>query len=210
MEMTMATHVALSGHVIDYPEPAPKVARFLARVRELVDDPKASEDDVVALVYSRENPILDHTVFPTRGAVTRDVLENPVYRVMTDLLFRKSVAERGLDVERIAREFTVPVSDAAARLDIHESAVRQAIAAQRLASWVKEGRHYLRPRDVEAFQVSARGPRAGAAGPRGGTGGPRGVTGGPRGGTGGASSGKAGRGTGGPSGGVDARRTRTR
>lgn len=153
------THHTVSGHTIEL-DASPKVTSFLDRLRAMVDDQTVSEQAMIGLAYSTENPFLDHAMFPGRGAVTKDVLANPAYAVMTDLLFRKHVAIEGIDVEKLAKRYSMSIAEAAAELGIHVSAVRQAIAAKRLASWMKDGRHYLDPRDVKAFQVGTRGPEA--------------------------------------------------
>jgi excisionase family DNA binding protein len=164
--MKSKTHTTASGHRIEV-EVSPKVAAFLARLEEIVGNPKISAQEMIGVAYSAENPILDHTLFPGRGAVTRAVLDDPAYGVVTDLLFRKQLAQDGTDVERIAARFSMTVGEAAAELGIHESAVRQAIAAKRLASWMKEGRHYVEPRALKTLEVGTRapvGPRKPAAG----------------------------------------------
>jgi len=153
------THTTLTGHRVELEDPKPDVVAFLERLEGMVADPKATEDDLIAVAYGRDNPILDHSIFPARGAVTAAVLADPAYRVMTDLLFRKRVAQDRVDVETLAAEYTLTVGEAAARLGVHENAVRQAIAAQRLPSWMKGGRHYLHPRSVDAFQLAPRGLR---------------------------------------------------
>ena len=95
----MAKHQTVSGHAIEY-EDTPEVAAFLRRLRELVDDPKAGVHEVIGLAYSRENPILDQTIFPERGAVTKEVLASPAYTVVADLVFRKEAAVHGYDSKR--------------------------------------------------------------------------------------------------------------
>lgn len=154
------THTTLTGHRIDLEDPRPDVVAFLERLEAMVADPSATEDDLIAVAYGRDNPVLDQSVFPGRGAVTPAVLADPAYRIVTDLLFRKRVAQDKVDVEKMAAEYTLSVAEAAARLGVHENAVRQAIAAQRLPSWLKGGRHFLHPRSVDAFQIAPRGPRA--------------------------------------------------
>lgn len=144
----------ITGHRIEY-TPKPKVAAFLRRLEAMVADESATESDCIALAYSTENPILDHSMFPGRGAVTRDVLADPAYRVMTDLLFRKRIAERQIDVATTEARYTMTVAEAAEELGVHVSAIRQAIASQRLASWHREGRHYLDPRAVRAMRLTA-------------------------------------------------------
>ncbi len=158
----MATHTTVSNHVIEYDDTGPGGA-FLARLRAAVDDPKVSISDFVALAYGPENPILDHKLglFPGRGVVTRAVFDDPRYHVLADLLGRKEIAATGADVQKMADAHTLTVGEAAQRLGVHENAVRQAIAARRLPSWVKVGKHFLRPSAVDAFALLTKNARRG-------------------------------------------------
>lgn len=159
--MTTKQYRTVNGQVIEY-SPTAKVAAFLARIEQMVADPKTKEQQIVGLAYSSENPFLDHTMFPGRGAVTKDVLANPAYHVMTDLLFRKRVAESGFAVEKLASKYTVGIPEAARELGINENAVRKAIASGRLPAWTKEdGRQYLDPRTFKTIEVGTRGPKKG-------------------------------------------------
>lgn len=160
----MAKHLTVSGHTIEYEANAP-TARFLARVQALLDDPRSTEDEMIALVYGPDNPILDKTIFPGRGAVTREVLEHPVYRVLTDLLARKRLQETGTPVEKVAARYTMTVADAARELGITPDAVRRLIRAHRLPSWKRDGEYYLDPAAVRRESKGAeRGPLARGAG----------------------------------------------
>jgi excisionase family DNA binding protein len=148
----------ISGQRIEYPDPSPELEAFLARVRGMADDKKKTQADLITLIYSKENPLLDHSIFPERGAVTKEVLENPVYALLQDLLFRKQVQEEKLDVEKIAARFSLTVSEAAERLKVHPTAITKAVKARRLAAWVKNGKLYLDPRSLEALtEVGRRG-----------------------------------------------------
>jgi excisionase family DNA binding protein len=158
MTMSIRTHTTVSGHRVEY-HPTPKVSSFLERLDALLTDPKVTEQQLIGVAYSPENPILDATFHPGRGMVTRAVLDDPAYEVMVDLLFRKRMAEDGISAEKLASRYSMTVAEAAANLGIHESAVRQAISAKRLASWIKEGgRHYVDPRALKALEVGTRGP----------------------------------------------------
>ena len=148
------THRTITGHPIEL-EPTPKVAAFLRRLEEAVADPKVTERELTGLAYGPENPFLDHSMFPGRGAVTKDVLANPAYRVMTDLLFRKRIVEQKIDVSKLEARYTMTPPQAAAELGITEGAVRQAIAAGRLPSWYRDGRHYLDPRSLSSLELTA-------------------------------------------------------
>jgi hypothetical protein len=154
----MPTHVTLSGHTIEYEE-TPSLRAFLERLQEIAKEPSKTADEFRTLMYSKENPLLDSSIFAEQGAVTKEALANPAYRVMSDLLFRKEVQQRGDDVEKIAAQFTVPVPEAARRLGMTEGGVRQAIAARRLSSWVKEGRYFTSEHAIENFERGNRGPR---------------------------------------------------
>jgi hypothetical protein len=147
----MPTHETLSGHAIEYERPSTKVAAFLKRLREMLDDSKVDEQQMIGVAYSADNPILAPDLFPGRGAVTREVLADPVYHVMADLLARKHFAQRGQAPSSLEGEHTMSVAAAAADLGITEDAVRKAIAARRLPSWFRDGRHMLHPRSVAAF-----------------------------------------------------------
>jgi excisionase family DNA binding protein len=161
--MTTRLHTTVNGHRIEY-TPSPKVAAFLDRLADLADDPNVSEQEMIGLAFSRENPILDHTIFPTRGAVTKATLDDPAYAVQADLLFRKRLQVDGMSEEKVAARYTMTVAEAAAELGVHESAIRQAIGAKRLASWVKDGKHFLDPKAVRALELGTRGPRAALVG----------------------------------------------
>jgi excisionase family DNA binding protein len=160
----MPKYITLSGHEIAHETPAPAVAAFLDRLRAMLEDDAVDEQAMIGCAYGPENPLLDHTLFAGRGGVTRETLSDPLYHVMADMLARKHARARGVDVAKIADEHTVTVGDAAERLGVHESAIRQAIAARRLPSWVKDGKHYLRPDAVEAFKVGNRGPKPAGSG----------------------------------------------
>jgi hypothetical protein len=139
-------HETISGQRIEYDDPEPAVARLLKAARAIVDDPKRTTDELVALVYGRSNPILDQTLFPERGAVTKAVLENSVYHVLTDLLARKEAQAKGTNFDRVKAKYTLSVSEAAEQLGVTEDAVRRAIRGRRLPAWVKEkGAYYVNP-----------------------------------------------------------------
>lgn len=156
--MSVRHHTTVSGRCIEY-SPTPKASSFLERLEKLAADPKVAEQQLIGLAYSQENPILDASFHPGRGMVTRAVLDDPAYEVMVDLLFRRRMAEDGVSAETLAARYSMTVAEAAEELGIHESAVRQAIAAKRLASWIKDGnRHYLDPRAVRTLEVGTRAP----------------------------------------------------
>ena len=97
--------------------------------------------------------------------VTREAFENPVYRVMTELLFRKELAVANQTVDTVAAAHTVSVKEAARQLGITEASVRAAIAGRKLAAWMRNGQWYLRPESVASYKVSNRGRKKRKKGP---------------------------------------------
>jgi hypothetical protein len=158
-------HEALSGHRIEYPDPDPKLDKFLKRAQALVEDKRATENDLVALLYGRENPILDPTLFPERGAVTADVLKNPVYHVLSDLLARKRANLEGQTAEQLGKRYTLTVAQAAGELGVTEDAINRGIRERRVPSWVKSGQRFLDPRTFPALKLGQRGPIPASTGP---------------------------------------------
>lgn len=86
--MATVIHELISGGVIEY-ESTAELDAFLPRVLKLLKDPTKTEDDMIEIVYGPENPILDKTLIPGRGAVTKATIGSPIYRMFTDLLERK-------------------------------------------------------------------------------------------------------------------------
>lgn len=161
----MERYTAINGEVIEYPTPDAKTAAFLARVIAATNDPRVSEGELVELVYGKENPILDQTLFPGRGAVTADVFENPLYHVMSDLICQKQVLEGRFDRVRAAERYTLSVNEAAEVIGVTPDAVRKAIKAHKIPAWQREGSWRLDPRDVETYKthVVPRKPRSGGS-----------------------------------------------
>lgn len=152
-------HETISGQRIEL-EPTTAEAAFLARAQAIASDKKRSVDELVALVYGAENPILERRPQGSgRSEVTRATLEHPVYLVLCDLLDRKEAAAAGLTAAELAAPYTVTVAEAAAQLGISVDAVRKAIAARRLPAWVKGSQYYLDPETFELLgEVGKRGP----------------------------------------------------
>lgn len=162
----MEQHTTIAGETLEYPRPPGELAAFLAHVRSAAEDPRVSEGELVELIYGSENPLLDHTIFKGRGAVTREVFANPIYHVMLDLLDAKRVQAGTLDPERAAQRYSMTVTEAAERLEMTTSAVRQAIGAHRLAAWKSpSGPYLLDPHSVDTYRdrVKRRGPKAAPA-----------------------------------------------
>ena len=151
----MKTYTLLNGQTIELGELSPQLADFLAVAEDKVDDPSVSSMDLVELLWSDRNPLLEAPgLSPGRGLVTDAVLKKPAYRVLWDMESRKRIAEGRLDPEAATSEFQVSVADAAHQLGITTSAVRQAIAAGRLQSRKLGGKaHWLRQSDVDNLRV---------------------------------------------------------
>jgi hypothetical protein len=156
----MNTYTCASGEIITYPDPAPDVTAFLARVRAAADDPAVDRNQLIELIYGLENPLLDKGILPGRAMVTKAVFANPIYHIMSDLLFRKELAARNQTPDVVAAAHTVSVRDAAKQLGITEASVRAAITARKLAAWMRNGQWYLRPESVAAYKVSNRGQKS--------------------------------------------------
>jgi len=160
----MLTHTTLSGHMIKYSPTAAELA-YLAKLTQLAGNPEVTWERMLVAAYSVENPILDPNFMPGQGSVTKAVFANQAYHVMSDLMFRKQVSLKKVDLEAVGAAHTVSVSDAAKELGIHESAVRQAIASHRLASWVKDGKHFMTPSAIKAFALTLNDSPKRASGP---------------------------------------------
>lgn len=125
-------------------------------------DPTVTEAALTELIYGKENPLLDQSIFPGRGAVTKITLANPVYHVMLDLLDAKRVQAGTLSKPAAEAAFTMTVSEAAETLGITPGAVRQALDAKRLAGVKRGPSYFLDPRSVATYRdrVVRRGPEA--------------------------------------------------
>lgn len=158
--MPTEKHTTVTGEIIEYPRPTGELATFMARLVDATNDPHVSEAELLDLIYGKANPLLDQSIFPNHGAVTKAVFANPTYHVMQDLLGRKRVQAGTLDLEEVRGAATMSVAEAAAELGATPAGVRKAIREKRLAA-VKVGRGYhLDPRDVATFKRfrRARGP----------------------------------------------------
>lgn len=154
-ERSVATYECLSGALIDYPEPPPDVAAFLDRAKSATTDPLVDLVGMNQLIFGERNPLLDRST--GRAMVTRAVFENPLYRVLNDLLDVKAVNLGLLDLNAAAAAYTVTVIEAADRLGITPASVRAAIVSGKLAARKRNGEWYLRPEAVSSYKVSNRG-----------------------------------------------------
>jgi hypothetical protein len=153
----MLTYKFMSGETLTYPEPAPDVAAFLARVEAAAKDPAVSENDMISLIYGMENPLLDKTMLPGRAMVTLKVLKNPAFLIMTELLGIKRIQLGLLDPVAAAACYTISVNEAAEQLGITPGSVRAAIKARKIAAHLRNGEWYTRPEMIAAYKVMYRG-----------------------------------------------------
>ena len=119
-------------------------------------DQKVSYDDLIVMTYGPDNPVLDRSVFKEMGAVTKAVLDNPIYHIMRDILEIKARSVGLVDPSEQAAQFTLSVLQSAERLGIHPTAITTAIRKHRLAALKKGGQWWLNPRDVASYKVSGR------------------------------------------------------
>lgn len=149
------SHELANGKRVEY-EATAEVVKFIDRLKKMVDDDGVSNGEFVAVAYSRANPILNSDLHPERGFVTPEVLKDPAYKVVQDLLFRKEENQRS--VKRKAATYTLTVTEAASRLGMSPAAVRKAIDAGRLTSWVHDGIVHLSPDELDRLDVGTRTP----------------------------------------------------
>ncbi len=147
----------LSGEDFATSDADPQVLAFIKRLQGLVDDPTVNESGFVEVLHGLDNPLLDKELMPGRACVTRAVFANPLYHVMNDILGRKRIAIGSLDMDAVRERYSMTVKEAAAKLGLHENAIRQAIAARRLASVKVKGEHRLDPAHIANYKTSPRG-----------------------------------------------------
>lgn len=152
----MRTHECVNGRSIEF-TPTAAESKFIERVENAVGSKRVTADELRALVYGPENPLLAERHGYT--FVTPEAFESPVFRVLLDLLDRKRVATGALDLERAAALYTMTVGQAADRLGLATSAVRTAVLAGRLPAWMRDGEIRLDPKTVDAYEVRASGRR---------------------------------------------------
>jgi len=135
--------------------PTAAEAAFIDRATKMANDNLSTVHDLIALVYGTDNPILEPG--PTgRPWVTEKVFDNPVYRVLTDLIARKEVTTGLVNLDEALAEYTVSVPVAAVQLGMTAQAVRAAIDAWRLPAYYRKGQWWLRPESIKGYQAGGR------------------------------------------------------
>lgn len=150
--MTKKIYKSTLGEIIEYPQPPSNVAAFLRRVEEAAEDPRVSENDLIDLVYGTENPLLEQGRFKDRGAVTKETIANPLWRVFLDLLQHKRIALGKTTRERLEATFSMTVAEAAELLGITPDGVLRAIRAKKLTALKKPNGYLVDPRSVDSYR----------------------------------------------------------
>jgi excisionase family DNA binding protein len=152
-----ASHVCVNGKVLVFDEPPPDIAAFVDQVRAAASSKKVSLDGLIAMIYGSDNPLLSKTMLPGYSMVTPEVFENPVYRVLLDLLDRKRVQLGQLDPVKAAARYTLSIPEAAEKMGVHRNAIVNAIDTGKLPVWIKGDRYYLDPATLHAYEPEKRG-----------------------------------------------------
>ena len=98
--MATAIYELTTGELLEY-ESSAELEAFVPRVLKLLKDPTKTKQDMIDVIYGPDNRIMDKTLIPGRGSVTRAVLGNP-YKMFTDLLTRKRARTRAAKAPRAA------------------------------------------------------------------------------------------------------------
>jgi hypothetical protein len=109
-------------------------SEFLSDLIRMAHEPHVSGFELSEQIYSKKNPILDHTIFPDRGTVTERVRQNPLYHIMIDLWSRKRVQEGTLDLNAYRARFTLSLEQAAERLRLTQDQVSALVGSYKLTA----------------------------------------------------------------------------
>lgn len=151
------TYTMLTGETITYPAGDAAMSDFMAQVVIASTDPNVSQNDLIELIYGKESPLMDQTIFPGRGAVTKAVFADPRYSVMLDLLDHKRVQLGILDVGKALEAFTMTVPEAAKALKVHETSVRYAIRHRTISAIKKGNRYLIDPDSLDTYEIGMSG-----------------------------------------------------
>jgi hypothetical protein len=158
----MQTYITLDGQTVTYPDPTPDVAAFLGRVELALIDPNVSWGDFLTLTHGLENPIMDTTFVPGLAMVTNKNCDNPILKILSDMLNRKQILLGKLNWDATVAAYTVDVATAAKELNLTEDEVIAAITRKELGA-IKRGEHWmLRPNSLDSYRFlkSKAEPRA--------------------------------------------------
>jgi len=152
----MEQYRALSGEVIVYERPTGALAVFLARVVDAAHDPDVTESAFTELLYGRDNPLLDQTVFADRGMVTPGTKQQPAFGVMLDLLEQKWVQVGTLEARAVLPPkadpaHTMTVDEGGARMSVSPGAVRRLVESGQVVGSGEGDGLRLDPASVDAW-----------------------------------------------------------
>jgi len=145
------TYRTLAGDELEYPEPSKQLARFLDRVTEAASDTAIEADQMTALIYGPDNPLLgpSTSAIPERRSVSRETWADTTWHMMLDLLEAKRIA--------IAESSpTMSLEEAGQLLGITEDAVRKAAIAGTLDGEKSDNRWHVTPGSVATYRDRVR------------------------------------------------------
>lgn len=131
---------------------------FLERVRKAVLDEGTSTAEILNLVFSHDNPF---TTSGEDGAprLSSVVMESPAGAMLRDLMFRKQLAEVGMEPEEVeAARHTVTTNEAAERAGVSVQAIIKAIKSETLAGSKVGGRWVVTSSSLDAYIAARGGP----------------------------------------------------
>jgi len=153
----LVTYVEISGRTLRFPTPSPEVVSFLERLCALLDPPGAPVESVRAFAFGPENPVLAR--HPTLPGAYPDAssVRDPAYWVCVDVVLRAEAHAAGVSLENAGRPFATTMAEAGRKLGRVQSSIVHAVENRTLHAWVHDGRHYLLPAEVAAYNVPRRG-----------------------------------------------------
>lgn len=150
----MHVYITQNGHEIEYDKFSKAEDAFLLKAKEAVVSEDVSTNQMIALVYGPDNPVLDYSQGTPN--VTATVLAHPLYRILSDLIGVKRVALGELDLDKAHARYTIDVPSASQKLGITPQAIRAAIDANRLPGLYRKGQWWLTQESIDNYQVSNR------------------------------------------------------
>lgn len=131
---------------------------YLEQIRKAVLDENTSSADILNLVFSHDNPFTKASEDGT-PRLSSLVMESPAGAMLRDLMFRKQLAEVGMEPEQVqAARHTVSTNEAAEEAGVSVQAIIQGIKAGILAGSKTGGRWMVTRASLDAY-VATRGGR---------------------------------------------------
>ena len=152
-------YTTVYNRTIDWSDPSPAEEAFLNQLEAALGDDRVTPEQMLALVYGPENPMLDHDIYPGQPLVTKATLDNLLFKVCIDYLTRKDLRLGRLDLEEIHAAYTVDVPTAAEQLGVSPQAVRAGIDSFKYNALFARGQWWMRPETVASLRLSRAGGR---------------------------------------------------